>query len=71
MISIFQKAARRSLVAVVVCFCMLAVPPAQARAASISAMRIGQGFGQCRIVFDADRKFDYKGFSAQVTRAGW
>ena len=61
MISIFQKAARRSLVAVVVCFCMFAVS-AQARAAGISAMRIGQGVGSVRIVFDADRKFDYKVF---------
>ncbi|MCX4348873.1 MAG: N-acetylmuramoyl-L-alanine amidase [Alphaproteobacteria bacterium] len=61
MISIFQKAARRSLVAVVVCFCIFAVS-AQARAAGISAMRIGQGVGSVRIVFDADRKFDYKVF---------
>ena len=42
-------------------FCMFAVS-AQARAAGISAMRIGQGVGSVRIVFDADRKFDYKVF---------
>ena len=33
-----------------------------AQAAGISSMRIGQGVGNVRIVFDADRKFDYKVF---------
>ena len=33
-----------------------------AQASGISSMRIGQGVGNVRIVFDADRKFDYKVF---------
>jgi len=33
-----------------------------AQAGGISAMRIGQGVGSVRIVFDADQKFDYKVF---------
>ena len=33
-----------------------------AQAAGISSMRIGQGVGNVRIVFDADRKFDYQVF---------
>ena len=33
-----------------------------AQAAGISSMRIGQGVGNVRIVFDADRKFDYNVF---------
>ena len=32
------------------------------QAAGISSMRVGQGVGSVRIVFDADRKFDYKVF---------
>ena len=35
--------------------------PAEA-ASGIKSMRIGQGVGTVRIVFDADKKFDYKVF---------
>ena len=31
-------------------------------AASVSSMRVGQGIGNIRIVFDADSQFDYKVF---------
>lgn len=56
----FQSVAVRSLVVAVVCCSGLCAEPVQA--AGISSMRIGQGVGNIRIVFDADRKFDYKVF---------
>ena len=34
-----------------------------AYAAKITGLRIGQGVGNVRIVFDADSKFDYKVFT--------
>ena len=40
--------------------CICCSSPAQA--SGIKSMRIGQGVGNVRIVFDADRKFDYKVF---------
>lgn len=46
------------------CFCvcvLFGVTPASA-ASGISSMRIGQGVGSVRIVFDSDRNFDYKAF---------
>ncbi len=56
----FQKAILRSLT-VAVCLCAFLFST-EAGASGISAMRIGQGVGSVRIVFDADRKFDYKVF---------
>lgn len=56
----FQSVAIRSLVVAVVCCSGLCAESVQA--AGISSMRIGQGVGNIRIVFDADRKFDYKVF---------
>ena len=45
-------------------FCMLAAwCPATAKAAGrVSGLRIGQGIGSVRIVFDADAEFDYNVF---------
>ena len=40
----------------------LCLSASSAQASGISSMRIGQGVGNVRIVFDADRKFDYKVF---------
>lgn len=40
--------------------CLSAFSPAAA--AEISSLRIGQGIGNIRVVFDADSKFDYKVF---------
>ncbi len=44
-------------------WCFAFVPGlAQAADSGITSMRIGQGVGSIRIVFDADREFDYKVF---------
>lgn len=45
----------------VFCFSFLSVSEAFA-ASGITSMRIGQGVGNVRIVFDADKSFDYKAF---------
>ena len=39
------------------------LPVSNANAAKITGLRIGQGVGNVRIVFDADSKFDYKVFT--------
>lgn len=46
---------------VVCCLTIFQVPDAYA-ASGITSMRIGQGIGNVRIVFDADKNFDYKAF---------
>lgn len=56
-----QSVVVRGLAAGVLCFCALLYANSAA-ASGISSMRIGQGVGSIRIVFDADRKFDYKVF---------
>lgn len=47
--------------AAVVCFCMFGYI-ASVYAGNITNMRIGQQVGSVRIVFEADKKFDYKAF---------
>lgn len=49
------------IAATLLCFVVFSARSASA-AEGISSMRIGQGVGNVRIVFDADRKFDYKVF---------
>lgn len=55
---IWRKSAAALLAAAIGLLCM---PPAYAE--KISNLRIGQGIGSVRIVFDADSKFDYKVFT--------
>lgn len=49
------------MAAAMLCFVAFSARSASATE-GISSMRIGQGVGNVRIVFDADRKFDYKVF---------
>ena len=43
-------------------FAMLCLLFSFSAQAGINAMRVGQGVGNVRLVFDADQKFDYKVF---------
>ena len=44
------------------CLLLFLSPPSSAEAAGITNMRVGQGIGSVRMVFDADKSFDYKVF---------
>lgn len=60
-LAILRQLGRKMLpvFAAVALFCGLSCP---AKAAQVSTLRIGQGIGSVRIVFDADSQFDYKVF---------
>ncbi len=51
----------RKLLGFLLCGLML-LPSGEASAAHVSGLRLGQGIGSLRIVFDADSKLDYKVF---------
>lgn len=57
-----MKGLVRQVLATAVIFCCVFSAADSAAASGITSMRIGQGVGSVRIVFDADRKFDYKVF---------
>lgn len=57
-----MKGLVRQVLATAVIFCCAFSAADSAAASGITSMRIGQGVGSVRIVFDADRKFDYKVF---------
>lgn len=61
-IAVGMKGLVRQVLATVVIFCCAFSAADSAAASGITSMRIGQGVGSVRIVFDADRKFDYKVF---------
>lgn len=57
-----MKGLVRQVLATAVIFCCAFSAADSVAASGITSMRIGQGVGSVRIVFDADRKFDYKVF---------
>ena len=57
-----MKGLVRQVLATAVIFCCAFSAADSAAASGITSMRIGKGVGSVRIVFDADRKFDYKVF---------
>ena len=61
-IAVGMKGFVRQVLATAVIFCCAFSAADSAAASGITSMRIGQGVGSVRIVFDADRKFDYKVF---------
>ena len=61
MFRIFQTV-RSCILPIFICAAVLFWNIGQAVAGQISGLRIGQGIGTVRIVFDADSKFDYKVF---------
>lgn len=61
MFRVFQTI-RFYLLPIVVCAAVLFWNITSAKAGQISGLRIGQGIGSVRIVFDADSQFDYKVF---------
>ena len=61
-IAVGMKGLVRQVLATAVIFCCAFSASTSAVASGITSMRIGQGVGSVRIVFDADRKFDYKVF---------
>lgn len=61
-IAVGMKGIVRQVLATAVIFCCAFSAADSAAASGITSMRIGQGVGSVRIVFDADRKFDYKVF---------
>lgn len=61
-IAVGMKGLVRQVLATAVIFCCVFSAVDSAAASGITSMRIGQGVGSVRIVFDADRKFDYKVF---------
>lgn len=61
-IAVGMKDLVRQVLATAVIFCYVFSAADSAAASGITSMRIGQGVGSVRIVFDADRKFDYKVF---------
>ena len=61
-IAVGMKGLVRQVLATAVTFCCAFSAADSAAASGITSMRIGQGVGSVRIVFDADRKFDYKVF---------
>ncbi len=61
-IAVGMKGLVRQVLATAVIFCCAFSVADSAAASGITSMRIGQGVGSVRIVFDADRKFDYKVF---------
>lgn len=61
-IAVGMKGLVRQVLATAVIFCCAFSAADSAAASGITSMRIGQGVGSVRIVFDADRKFDYKVF---------
>ena len=61
-IAVGMKGLVRQVLATAVIFCCVFSAANSAAASGITSMRIGQGVGSVRIVFDADRKFDYKVF---------
>lgn len=61
-IAVGMKGLVRQVLATAVIFCCVFSAADSAAASGITSMRIGQGVGSVRIVFDADRKFDYKVF---------
>lgn len=61
-IAVGMKDLVRQVLATAVIFCCAFSAADSAAASGITSMRIGQGVGSVRIVFDADRKFDYKVF---------
>lgn len=61
-IAVGMKGLVRQVLATAVIFCCAFSAADSAAASGITSMRIGQGIGSVRIVFDADRKFDYKVF---------
>lgn len=61
-IAVGMKGLVRQVLATAVIFCCAFSTADSAAASGITSMRIGQGVGSVRIVFDADRKFDYKVF---------
>lgn len=61
-IAVGMKDLVRQVLATAVIFCCVFSAADSAAASGITSMRIGQGVGSVRIVFDADRKFDYKVF---------
>lgn len=61
-IAVGMKGLVRQVLATAVIFCCAFSAADSVAASGITSMRIGQGVGSVRIVFDADRKFDYKVF---------
>lgn len=61
-IAVGMKGLVRQVLATAVIFCCAFSAADSVAASGITSMRIGQGVGSVRIVFDADRKFDYKAF---------
>lgn len=61
-IAVGMKGLVRQVLATAVISCCAFSATDSAAASGITSMRIGQGVGSVRIVFDADRKFDYKVF---------
>lgn len=61
-IAVGMKGLVRQVLATAVIFCCAFSAADSAAASGITSMRIGQGVGSVRIVFDAGRKFDYKVF---------
>lgn len=61
-IAVGMKGLVRQVLATAVIFCCAFSATDSVAASGITSMRIGQGVGSVRIVFDADRKFDYKVF---------
>lgn len=61
-IAVGMKGLVRQVLATAVIFCCAFSAANSVAASGITSMRIGQGVGSVRIVFDADRKFDYKVF---------
>ena len=61
-IAVGMKGLVRQVLATAVIFCCAFSAADSTAASGITSMRIGQGVGSVRIVFDADRKFDYKVF---------
>lgn len=61
-IAVVMKGLVRQVLATAVIFCCAFSAADSVAASGITSMRIGQGVGSVRIVFDADRKFDYKVF---------
>ena len=61
-IAVGMKGLVRQVLATAVIFCCAFSAADSVATSGITSMRIGQGVGSVRIVFDADRKFDYKVF---------
>ena len=61
-IAVGMKGLVRQVLATAVIFCCAFSAADSVAASGSTSMRIGQGVGSVRIVFDADRKFDYKVF---------